>query len=153
MSSCSDLWLECQPRVQYWCLLKCLSQRDPNVPMSEIIPPDSNDLSWWTQSPSGTRNVPIPYMEDEREEEENFWAQLFGGALCPLKQFHIVDSKVIIDISQGVRNVSSRRRETELGEEIVLRWRIFCLSDLNHNVSCTIYQYAELEIIVVLRWV
>ena len=30
---------------QYWSLLKGLSQSDPKVPMSEIIPPDPNELS------------------------------------------------------------------------------------------------------------
>ena len=38
---------------------------------------------------------------------------------------------------------SSHRRKTELGGEIVLRWRILFHSDLNHNVACTIYQYPD----------
>ena len=38
---------------------------------------------------------------------------------------------------------SSHIRKTELGGDIVLKWRILFYSDLNHNIDCTIYQYPD----------
>ena len=86
MSSCSLLSMQCATNNiklgQYWCLLKGLSQKGPNVTMTEIIKPDSNDQSWWTRSLTVVRNIILSYIEDDKEENETLWPQPFGWVLC-----------------------------------------------------------------------
>ena len=147
---------------QYWSLLKSLSQSDPKVPMSEIIPPDPNELSCWTHSPTRVRNVLLPYKEDGREVKENLSAKPFGEALYHLKQtyfilfdivrlcWHLPRSQECHPHLEERQNLAKKEKRDRTWWRKSKRLRIYCLSDHNMNVACTIISIGMLWLFLLL---